>query len=245
MSGNTWIIIGIVAVAISAFSIPYGFYVKSNEEPKSGHTIPKPLLDFTFENKDVPLTIPFQDGSKKLPIRTTLFLRVRVINDNIRLNQIELDFPTRMRTVAIGENSRILVPVFFTTELLISPPEFQWDTTPLITILKHFLAKNNFSITDDTLNLLFDMELPVLASVDYNFLGNPYKLKSIYIIQFDLAVEKKSKKPANYFIDIKNVSLLQNLKDSAINSTDVLNEVFDKSFKSHFLKKVDSKPHGE
>lgn len=32
MSGNSWIIIGILAAAISAFSLPYGFHIKSKEE---------------------------------------------------------------------------------------------------------------------------------------------------------------------------------------------------------------------
>lgn len=31
MSGNAWIIIGVIAVALAAFAIPYGFYKKSSQ----------------------------------------------------------------------------------------------------------------------------------------------------------------------------------------------------------------------
>ena len=34
MSGNTWIIIGIITAAFSMFAIPYGFYLKSNSKEK-------------------------------------------------------------------------------------------------------------------------------------------------------------------------------------------------------------------
>lgn len=32
MIGNAWIIIGIIAAAIAAFAIPYGFHLKSNQQ---------------------------------------------------------------------------------------------------------------------------------------------------------------------------------------------------------------------
>ena len=35
MTGNSWIIIGVVATAIAAFSLPYGFYNKSKERNSS------------------------------------------------------------------------------------------------------------------------------------------------------------------------------------------------------------------
>jgi len=36
MSGNLWIIIGIIAAAIAAFAIPYGFHQKSKEQSNAG-----------------------------------------------------------------------------------------------------------------------------------------------------------------------------------------------------------------
>ena len=36
MTGNTWITIGIIAAAIGAFAIPYGFHLKSNERSHGG-----------------------------------------------------------------------------------------------------------------------------------------------------------------------------------------------------------------
>ena len=42
MAGNTWITIGVIAAALAAFAIPYGFYKKSNEH--SVKNFPSPCL---------------------------------------------------------------------------------------------------------------------------------------------------------------------------------------------------------
>ena len=36
MTGNAWIITGIIAAAIAAFAIPYGFHLKSKQQSQSG-----------------------------------------------------------------------------------------------------------------------------------------------------------------------------------------------------------------
>jgi len=38
MSGNAWIIIGVIAVALAAFAIPYGFYKKSSQNASRNAT---------------------------------------------------------------------------------------------------------------------------------------------------------------------------------------------------------------
>ena len=46
MTGNTWIIVGVVAAALAAFAIPYGFYKKSNERSlKDKDTIIKQITE--------------------------------------------------------------------------------------------------------------------------------------------------------------------------------------------------------
>ena len=40
MTGNTWIIIGVIAAGLAAFALPYGFYMKSEERSvKSEKTV--------------------------------------------------------------------------------------------------------------------------------------------------------------------------------------------------------------
>ncbi len=53
MSGDTWIAIGVVAAAITAFSIPYGFYKKSKEKPHESETPPVQISQSGDDSKVV------------------------------------------------------------------------------------------------------------------------------------------------------------------------------------------------
>ncbi|MFB0555343.1 MAG: hypothetical protein ACETWQ_18715 [Phycisphaerae bacterium] len=64
MNGNIWIIIGIIFGAIAAFSLPYGFYLKSQENSRLSIDYLKTFLD--NENKEL-------DN----------FEQVKVLNDDI------------------------------------------------------------------------------------------------------------------------------------------------------------------
>lgn len=48
MTGNTWIIIGVIAAALAAFALPYGFYKKSKD-----HNVSNLAGNNIKENKDI------------------------------------------------------------------------------------------------------------------------------------------------------------------------------------------------
>ena len=55
MSANSWIILGVIATAVAGFSLPYGFYLKSQEKNSSSenHTSIKTQINNPSINGDV------------------------------------------------------------------------------------------------------------------------------------------------------------------------------------------------
>jgi hypothetical protein len=55
MTGNTWIALGVIALAFSAIAIPYGFHLKSNQQPQikqetAGERSPNVIIEASSSN---------------------------------------------------------------------------------------------------------------------------------------------------------------------------------------------------